>query len=87
MTDDRHVSVELFVHTWTDKAIGFCHPEAESYTQGVGPLGPIWIPKDYIRNHGALRDYTLPEYRQVEIEIPAWLAANKALDPYCEELE
>ncbi len=82
-----YVSVTLFVHTWSEKALGFCHPEAESYTEGVGSLGPIWIAKYHIRNHDQLSDYTRPEYRQVEIEIPVWLAENKALDPYCEELD
>lgn len=79
------VSVTLFVHTWSNKSIGFCDPEAESHTEVPEEL--IWIPKSLITNHDQLSDYTRDEYRQIEIEIEDWVAVEKGLDPYCEAME
>lgn len=81
-----HVSITLFVHTWTDKAIGFCDVEAASRFEAPA-VAPLWIPKLLIRNIDSLPDFTREENRQLEIEIPVWFAEKKALDPYCEELE
>lgn len=81
MTD---VAVMLFVHTWTEKAIGFCDVEAESYLEH--PLEPLWIPKSVIINFDDLPDFTRDENRKLEIHLPQWKAENLGLDPYCEEI-
>ena len=78
----RYVSITLIYETQTEKALGFCDPEA-----GVVLLEPVWIPKSEIRNFEDLPDFTEYENRELDLEIPAWLAVKKGLDPFVEELE
>ncbi len=79
------VSVELFLHTWTEKCMGFCDPEAENRGQ-LGRSAPIWIAKSLIDNFDDLPDFTADQEASLEIHIPQWVAEDNGLDPYCEEI-
>lgn len=87
MNQPRHVSLELELRgdASTDSALAFVDPEDML-------VDPIWIPRSQIFNLDRLLDgldngLTWSTKETVEIIIPQWLAEERGLDVYCEELE
>lgn len=74
----KYVSVNLTYVTGSLGAIGFEIPEA---------LDLIWIPRSQIRNHDEIIETDYVNGDKMDVEIPDWLAVNKGLDPFCEELD
>lgn len=89
-----HVEIELVLigRDCTDQALAFEHPEQEELDP-FNDLDPIWIPRSQILNLDGLLEIQLEDgirsdtYQEVEIEIPLWLAEEKELDMYAEELD
>ena len=75
------VSIDLFVATYTESSVGFCHPDAEEVEGWVF----CWIPKSMLDNFDDID--TFDTTKAITIVISGDLAVEKNLDSYCEELE
>jgi len=74
----KHVSVTLTYVTSSLAAVAFEQPER---------MGILWIAKSLIQNHETFNAADYSNGDLMEVEIPAWVAEKKGLDPYCEEIE